>query len=84
MARAAPASCASNSPTRRTPTFDELEEIFWEEFFKKFDEAGLTLLRQEKTAGGKKKNFNKLIARETAEARENGESYARRHHPHHR
>ena len=60
---------------------DELEEISWEEFFKKFDEAGLALLHQEKTAGGKKSNFNKLIARETAEAREHGESHASRQHP---
>jgi hypothetical protein len=63
---------------------DELEEISWEEFFKKFDEAGLALLHQEKTAGGKKSNFNKLIARETAETREHDASHDGRHHSRHR
>jgi hypothetical protein len=60
---------------------NQLEEISWEEFFKKFDDAGLALLHQEKTADGKKSNFNKLIARDTAEAREHGAAHASRHHP---
>src|SRR6478609_3166997 len=60
---------------------DALEEISWEEFFEKFDEAGLALLYQEETAGGERSNFNKLIGRETAEAREHGNSHASRHHP---
>ncbi len=47
---------------------DALEEISWDEFFEKFDEAGLALLFQEKTAKGDKSNFNKLVSRETAEA----------------
>ena len=42
----------------------------------------LALLYQEETAGGDKSNFNKLIGRETAEAREAGERHASRHHPH--
>src|SRR5204863_6348689 len=33
-----------------------LEEISWEEFFEKFDEAGLSLLYQEKTADGQRSN----------------------------
>jgi glutathione synthase/RimK-type ligase-like ATP-grasp enzyme len=61
---------------------DALEEISWEEFFEKFDEAKLALLYQEKTAGGERSNFNKLVARETAEARAHGESHASRHHSH--
>lgn len=44
-----------------------LEEISWEDFFAKFDEQALALLYQEQTARGQKSNFNKLIARETAE-----------------
>jgi hypothetical protein len=60
---------------------DALEEISWEEFFEKFDESDLALLYQEETAGGEKSNFNKLIGRETAEAREHGASHASRHHP---
>lgn len=60
---------------------DALEEISWEEFFEKFDESNLALLYQEETAGGEKSNFNKLIGRETAEAREHGVGHASRHHP---
>ena len=60
---------------------DALEEISWEEFFEKFDESDLALLYQEETAGGERSNFNKLIGRETAEAREHGANHASRHHP---
>jgi hypothetical protein len=56
-----------------------LEEISWEEFFEKFDESNLALLYQEETASGQRSNFNKLVGRETAEAREHGESHASRH-----
>jgi hypothetical protein len=59
---------------------DNLEEITWDEFFEKFDEAKLALLYQEETASGQRSNFNKLVGRETAEAREHGESHASRHH----
>lgn len=45
---------------------DSLEEISWNEFFKKFDEQGLALLIQDRTKGGRKSNFNKLIARGAA------------------
>ena len=51
---------------------DSLEEITWDEFFEKFDEQGLALLFQENTAAGQKSNFNKIIARETAELAESG------------
>jgi hypothetical protein len=61
---------------------DALEEIGWDEFFEKFDEAKLALIYQEKTAKGERSNFNKLIGRETAEARAHGEPHASRHHPH--
>ena len=47
---------------------DNLEEVGWDEFFEKFDEAGLALLYQEKTADGEPSNFNKLVSRETAAA----------------
>ena len=55
---------------------DNLEEITWDEFFEKFDELNLALLYQEETASGQRSNFNKLVGRETAEAREHGESHA--------
>ena len=58
---------------------DALEEITWEEFFEKFDEADLAMVYQEETASGQKSNFNKLIGRETAEAREHGDNRASRH-----
>jgi hypothetical protein len=57
-----------------------LEEITWDEFFEKFDEAGLAFLHQDKTASGEQSLFNKLIGRETAEARQHGETRASRHH----
>ena len=60
---------------------DALEEISWEEFFEKFDESDLALLYQEETAGGERSNFNKLVGRETAEARAHGDSHASRNHP---
>ncbi|MDB5302021.1 MAG: hypothetical protein JWO87_3684 [Phycisphaerales bacterium] len=49
---------------------DSLEEISWDEFFKKFDEQNLALIYQEETADGKKSNFNKLVSRETIEEKE--------------
>ncbi len=39
---------------------DAIEEISWEEFFEKFDESGLELTYQEKTADGHVSDFNKL------------------------
>ncbi len=40
-----------------------LEEISWDDWFEKFEEKKLALLHQEKTTGGKKSNFNKIISR---------------------
>lgn len=58
---------------------DSLQEITWDDFFQKFDEQGLALLYQESTAKGQKSNFNKLIARETAQlAAKGGRGSARR------
>ena len=42
---------------------DKLERSSWDEFFEKFDERGLSLLVQDKTARGQKSNFNKLVSR---------------------
>ncbi len=44
---------------------DSLEEISWDEFFEKFDESELALVYQEKTEGGGKSNFNKLVSRDS-------------------
>ncbi len=46
---------------------DKLEEIGWDEFFRKFDEHGLALVYQDHTAEGQKSNFNKLLSRESRE-----------------
>ena len=43
---------------------DNLQEIGWEQFFEKFDEAKLALLYQEKTADGQRSKFNKLVSRD--------------------
>jgi ferritin-like metal-binding protein YciE len=47
---------------------ENLQPISWKEFFEKFEERGLALLYQEKTARGQKSNFNKIVSRETARA----------------
>ena len=44
-----------------------LDEISWEDWFKKFDAAKLALLYQENTAGGERSNFNKLVSRQTVD-----------------
>lgn len=46
---------------------DKLQPISWGEWFEKFDERGLALLFQEKTARGQRSNFNKLVNRKTVE-----------------
>jgi hypothetical protein len=48
----------------------QLEELSWDQFFKKFDERGLALLYQEQTADGAPSNFNKLVSAETADGEE--------------
>lgn len=44
---------------------DKLQPISWDEWFDRFDENGLALVFQEKTAGGERSNFNKLVSRES-------------------
>lgn len=46
---------------------DKLEEISWEEWFKAFEENDLALLYQDKTADGRKSNFNKLVSRSSVQ-----------------
>jgi hypothetical protein len=41
----------------------KLEEISWDEWFRKFDEQELALIYQEETAEGQTSNFNKLVSR---------------------
>src|SRR5205085_11792509 len=43
---------------------DSLQPISWDDWFEKFDDRGLALIVQDKTAGGQKSNFNKLVSRE--------------------
>jgi hypothetical protein len=47
-----------------------LQPISWSDWFKSFDENDLALLVQEQTASGQESHFNKLVARETAEGRQ--------------
>jgi len=47
----------------------KLQPISWDDFFEKFDERGLALVYQDKTARGQKSNFNKLVSREQEDAR---------------
>lgn len=43
-----------------------LEEIGWDEFFDKFEDAKLALVYQEETADGQRSNFNRFVRREHA------------------
>jgi hypothetical protein len=45
---------------------DSLRHIDWEEWFDKFDGAYLALVYQDKTKGGQRSNFNKLVSRSEA------------------
>jgi len=56
---------------------ESLEEISWDDWFEKFDERGLALIFQEKTAGGAESRFNKLVSRETAEEKKKPAARAR-------
>jgi hypothetical protein len=51
-----------------------LQRISWDEFFEKFEEAGLAFLYQDKTSSGDPSRFFKLVGRE----RKRSESSARR------
>ncbi|HZY61192.1 MAG TPA: hypothetical protein VFE38_01610 [Edaphobacter sp.] len=53
-------------PNAKNANDNALNEISWDEFFEKFDASGLALVYQEKTAGGQKSNFNKLVHPENA------------------
>jgi hypothetical protein len=50
----------------------KLRKISWDDWFAKFDASGLAFVYEETTAGGQRSNFNKLVSRETAQAREKG------------
>ena len=48
------------------PKEKSLEEIDWDEFFRKFDEAGLAFLYQDRTSDGKTSRFHKFVRRSAA------------------
>lgn len=50
-----------------------LEEISWDDFFQKFEEAELALVYQETTADGKKSRFSKLVKRSEEDEQESEE-----------
>lgn len=45
----------------------KLEDISWDDWFKKFDESNLAFLYEDESARGETSYFNKLISRENAE-----------------
>lgn len=49
------------------PKDAKLTEISWDEFFEKFEDAGLALLYQERTADGEVSRFHKFVDRDRAE-----------------
>ncbi len=48
---------------------ESLEEISWDEFFQKFDASDLALVYEDETSSGEQSNFNKLVKRQTVEAK---------------
>ena len=48
---------------------ERLEAIGWDEFFEKFEQKGLCLIFQDETANGEPSNFNKIVSRDSAEAK---------------
>ena len=60
-------------PKAQQSEHDNLVEISWDEFFKEFESRELALLYD------KNSMFNKIIGRDTAERRAQGESGASRH-----
>jgi hypothetical protein len=57
------------SISRGTPAKKHWSRSAGDEWFRVFDKKNLALLVQEKTEDGKRSNFNKLVSRETIEAR---------------
>lgn len=53
-----------------------LEEISWDEFFKKFDEKNLAFLYQDHTSSGEESRFFKLVSRDTAEHKSSSKSHS--------
>lgn len=49
------------------PDDEKLEDISWDDFFEKFEEANLAFLYQDQTADGKISRFHKFIDRSSAE-----------------
>lgn len=48
---------------------EDLVPVEWEDWFDKFEEAGLAFLYQDETAEGEVSNFNKLVSRESVAER---------------
>jgi hypothetical protein len=60
-------------PKAQQSEHGSLVEISWDEFFEQFEESGLALIYDENS------NFNKIIGRDTADRRSQGENDAARH-----
>jgi hypothetical protein len=50
------------------PPDDSLEQISWDEFFEKFEDADLAFLFQDKTAAGKESRFHKFVSRDAVQS----------------
>lgn len=51
-------------PDAPSASDENLQEINWDEFFEKFEEAELAMVLQDETASGEQSNFYKVIKRE--------------------
>jgi len=59
---------------------ERFEPISWDEFFKKFDEKGLAMLYEDKTADGKVSRFYKFVSRDTLEEKTDKSAERHAHH----
>jgi hypothetical protein len=48
------------------PEDEDLDEIEWDEFFRKFDESDLAFLYQDRTKDGKVSRFHKFVRRSSS------------------
>jgi len=49
------------------PPDEALEKISWDDFFKKFEDADLAFLYQDKTEAGKTSRFHKFVSRDSVD-----------------
>jgi hypothetical protein len=55
---------------------ESLQTLSWDEWFSQFDRSSLALMVQDETGGKRKSQFNKLVSRDSVQARSHGHTGA--------